>query len=246
MERHALFISNCNLLLSNIHAQLSSRDIELVHALHETDGIQRLTKRQYCLIVSDLTYFQDSNHVESLKNIRNSTAAPILVLASWEHWESIIEILSADIDICLPANTPVQIIAAYCNRLLASFLARQPEDALEHGESTHEYDLIIDNGKHIVIADGKKVHLRRREFMLLNFFAVHANMVLTFNQISNYIWGSDYDYIKNIAVLISELRRCLGDNPKQPKFIKNIWGTGYMLAIPKRRILMANKNNLNY
>jgi DNA-binding response OmpR family regulator len=68
------------------------------------------------------------------------------------------------------------------------------------------------------------------EFDLLWRLARSPDRVLTRDQLLNEISGRDYEvFDRSIDVHISSLRRKLGDDPKNPRYIKTVRSAGYML-----------------
>ena len=81
---------------------------------------------------------------------------------------------------------------------------------------------------------GVEVVLTTAEFELLHFLCIHPFRVLTRDIImentKNIAWES---FDRSVDVLISRLRKKLGDDPSNPSIIKTVWGEGYMF-IAKR------------
>ena len=78
--------------------------------------------------------------------------------------------------------------------------------------------------------DGESLHLTPIEFDLLHYLANAKDRILTRDQLLDEIAGRNFEvYDRSIDVHISSLRRKLGDDPKNPRFIKTMRSTGYML-----------------
>lgn len=84
---------------------------------------------------------------------------------------------------------------------------------------------------------GEKIQLTAREFELLYYFMSHPNQVLNIDQIIERLWGLDSD-IDSKAVLmhISNLRKKLKDNPRQPEYIVTLRGIGYKFNEPVKKV----------
>jgi two-component system phosphate regulon response regulator OmpR len=73
------------------------------------------------------------------------------------------------------------------------------------------------------------VDLTTAEYEILKLFTRRPGIVLTRNQILDHLWDIEWDMTnRSVDVLISRLRQKLGDDPKNPQFIKTVWGSGYM------------------
>ncbi len=91
--------------------------------------------------------------------------------------------------------------------------------------------LRIDPASRTVELDGKDVHLTGYEFSLLEALARRAGRILTRDQLMELARGNAEDaFDRSIDVHVSRLRQKLGDDPKHPRLIKTVRGSGYVLA----------------
>lgn len=91
-------------------------------------------------------------------------------------------------------------------------------------------DLAIHIERHEVLVDGKAVELSLKEFDLLKTLAEHKGMVMTRDQLLDKVWGIDYDgENRTVDVHIRYLRRKLGDEEGESKYIQTIRGMGYKM-----------------
>jgi DNA-binding response OmpR family regulator len=99
----------------------------------------------------------------------------------------------------------------------------KPEGALKF----EEMEIIPD--KQVVILNGKTLDMTTMEFQLLMLLAERKGKIVTRDQIMEGIRGADWlAFDRSVDVSVSRLRQKLQDDPKSPRFIKTIWGTGYM------------------
>lgn len=76
--------------------------------------------------------------------------------------------------------------------------------------------------------DGRPLALTTAEFELLGLLVRHRGRVLSRERILDETRGIDWEaYDRSIDVLVSRLRHKLGDDPRQPVFIRTVRGTGY-------------------
>ena len=84
---------------------------------------------------------------------------------------------------------------------------------------------------------GRSIRLPLREYELLRLLMVHADRVLTPDQIYGTLWAQRSGHRSNTLVVhIRRLRARLGDNQENPRIIKNVRGVGYRLIPPSRAI----------
>lgn len=75
----------------------------------------------------------------------------------------------------------------------------------------------------------REIALKAKEFALLKCLFAHRNSIVTKEQLFNQVWGDSFYSDGTLNVHIRKLREKLEENPNEPKLIKTIWGTGYML-----------------
>ncbi len=91
-------------------------------------------------------------------------------------------------------------------------------------------DISINCATHEVRQNGQAVILTALEFDLLSCLARFKGRVLDRDKLLDEIAGREYDvFDRSIDVHISSLRRKLGDDSKNPRYIKTIRSVGYML-----------------
>jgi two-component system OmpR family response regulator len=91
--------------------------------------------------------------------------------------------------------------------------------------------LLIDPAARSVTLDGREVHLTGYEFALLEALARRAGRILSREQLMELARGSAEEaFDRSIDVHVSRLRQKLGDDPRRPRLIKTVRGSGYVLA----------------
>jgi DNA-binding response OmpR family regulator len=89
--------------------------------------------------------------------------------------------------------------------------------------------LNIDFAKHSVRLDSESVELTTNEFSALALLARHPGRVFNRDEILQELRGIDCDaFNRSVDITMSRLRQKLNDDPKSPRFIKTIWGAGYV------------------
>lgn len=90
-------------------------------------------------------------------------------------------------------------------------------------------DLAVDTDSKTVLKNGKPVHLTATEYDILALFASHRKKIFSIDNIYSSIWSDSYFGASDntIMVHIKNLRKKIGDNPRNPQYIKTAWGKGY-------------------
>ena len=82
---------------------------------------------------------------------------------------------------------------------------------------------------HQVKRDGKEIILTNKEYALLEYFALHANQIITRTMISEHVWNEDFDSFSNVIDVYVNLLRGKVDKGSKKKLLHTIRGTGYIL-----------------
>jgi len=91
--------------------------------------------------------------------------------------------------------------------------------------------IMVDHGNRLVSVDERAIDLTTAEFDLLSFLVRNPGQVLSRDRIYNAVRGIDYDGIdRSIDIRVARLRKKLGDDGKQPRYIKSIRGEGYLMV----------------
>ena len=91
-------------------------------------------------------------------------------------------------------------------------------------------ELIIDDNLKKVTVEDKEVKLTPTEFNILKFLTKNKGIVYSIDQIYKNVWEDEaYGADNIIAVHIRHIREKIEINPKEPKYLKVIWGIGYKI-----------------
>ncbi|MFZ2100938.1 MAG: response regulator transcription factor [Oricola sp.] len=91
-------------------------------------------------------------------------------------------------------------------------------------------DLHIDVASHEVTQAGALLKLTRKEFDVLWMLARNAGRIVTHRMLLNEVWGKAHEQdTQYLRVFIRQLRRKLGDDPANPRYIMNEPGVGYRM-----------------
>ena len=77
--------------------------------------------------------------------------------------------------------------------------------------------------------EGKTVQLKSKEFALLSCLYAHKNTIVTKEVLFDEVWGDSFYSDSTLNMHIRRLREKIEADPNEPRFIKTVWGTGYIL-----------------
>jgi len=208
-----------NLLLTNFFKDFSFKTIT---ATRPAEGLKKLKLHAPDLVILDIM-LPGMNGFEVCKTIRRDSTVPIIMLtAKGELTDKVIGLeLGADDYLAKPFE-PRELVARIQSILRRAGSAPQKE-IKQFGS------LQIDFQKHAVTADGKPVDVTTTEFAALRLLANNPGKVLSRDQILDALRGIECEaFNRSVDITISRLRTKLNDDPKSPRFIKTVWGSGYI------------------
>jgi DNA-binding winged helix-turn-helix (wHTH) protein len=91
----------------------------------------------------------------------------------------------------------------------------------------HFGDVIVDSDTRQLLRDGAEVHLSPKAFDLLTTLIEHRPRALSKNELHQSLWPSTFVSEANLPSLVAEVREALGDEARQPRFIRTLHGFGY-------------------
>jgi len=103
-------------------------------------------------------------------------------------------------------------------------------EKVEASNTIQTGDLVIDSAQHTVHKRMKEIVLTNTEFRILYFLALNKGMVMSKEQIYDYVWNGEYVFDdSNITSHIRRLRMKIEDDTAKPKYIQTVRGIGYKM-----------------
>ena len=165
----------------------------------------------------------------AIKEIRRFSDIPIIVAIESQNEMEVVKALElgADDFIRLPCNL-MEVMA----RVVA--LVRRVGLTKQHSDETPIRcgELLINPGTYEVYMGSDRLVLTPTEFRLLHLLAKNRHVTLTQDFIQRIIWSDDVQAGETLKKYIQRLRRKLGDDARNPIWIKTIHGVGYRFSSP--------------
>lgn len=222
MKKKILVIDDDQKLNQLLINYLKKFDFQVETYTHPQKGLQALKREIPDLIILDIM-LPDMDGFEVCKRIRQVYSVPIIMLTARGEVTDRVVGLELGADDYLPKPfEPRELVAR-----IQTILRRSSKDT--NGAIKRIGEITIDFNKHHVQLKGKSVDLTTAEYEILKLFINRPGIVLSRNQILDHLWDIEWDvYNRSVDVLISRLRQKMGDDPRNPQFIKTVWGSGYM------------------
>lgn len=171
---------------------------------------------------------------EILRKIRETSDIPVLMLTALGDETDRIVGLEIGADDYLPKTYSPRELLARLKAVLRRTTRTVAEAKVEEVEEITVGRLQISLSAHTAILDGNALTLTPVEYHLLVVLAQSVGRLKTREQLLNAIRDRNYDiFDRSIDVHISALRRKLGDDPKNPRYIRTVRSAGYLLLAPE-------------
>ena len=192
------------------------------------EGLRLISTKGFDLVMLDLG-LPDTPGVEVCRQIRSlSNDLPILVVTGTDTVESRVDLLQTGADDYVTKPFDLMELRARINALTRRRLRGENIAKIIIG------DLVIDSSRRSVVRSGEKIHLRRKEFDILEYLASNPGRVLSRQMIINHAWVStSTSWPGSVDVHIKQLRDKV-DRPFSYPLIKTSYGVGYMVEEPQK------------
>lgn len=91
--------------------------------------------------------------------------------------------------------------------------------------------LYIDFEQTKVLVNGQKIELKAMEYKLLAYLIRNRNRIVSKDEIFRKVWEESITGDNTLNVHVRHLREKIEDNPNEPRYIKTVWGTGYIFEV---------------
>lgn len=193
-------------------------------------GLEKVKAEEYQAVILDVM-MPEMDGFEVLKRIRAFSTVPVLMLTALGDESDRIVGLEIGADDYLPKTFSTRELLARLRAVTRRSQITAESARTSRGDEIAFDDITINTATREVRKLGEKISLTALEFDLLVCLARSAGRVLDRDKLLDEIAGRSYDvFDRSIDVHISILRRKLGDDPKNPKYIRTIRSVGYMLV----------------
>lgn len=214
-------------IVNAIEIYLKNEGYDVIKAYNGLEAIQYLEKDTVHLVIMDIM-MPVLDGMSATHRIREKFNVPVIMLsAKSEDMDKIMGLnMGADDYLTKPFN-PLELIARVRSQLrrytdLGSMDIKQ--------SISQSGGLMIDDDTKEVFVDGEKVKLTRIEYNILNLLLTNAGIVFSIDQIYEKVWNEPaYQPENTVAVHIRRIREKIEIDPKNPKYLKVVWGVGYKI-----------------
>ena len=190
-------------------------------AAHPQAGLRALEVDPPDIVILDVM-LPEMDGFAVCRKIRAISRVPIVMLTARGDVMDRIVGLELGADDYLPKPFEPRELVARIQAVLRRGTSADPDDSVRVGT------LEVSWAAHAATLDGEPIPLTAAEFDLLGLLVRHRGRVLSRDRIMDETRGVDWEsFDRSVDVLVSRLRQKLGDDPRQPVFIRTVRGAGY-------------------
>ncbi|WP_432665592.1 response regulator transcription factor [Wukongibacter baidiensis] len=227
VEYRVLVVDDDEEIREAIEIYLRNEGIKVYTAKDGIDALMILEEEDIHLIIMDIM-MPRMDGIKATFKIREKKNIPIIMLsAKSEDTDKILGLnIGADDYITKPFN-PLELIARVKSQL------RRYINLGIYNEGSDEIrvrGLVLDRKTKMVVIDGEEVRLTPIEYKLMELFMENKGRVFSIKEIYEKVWNEPCYNAENIVpVHIRRIREKIEINPKEPRYLKVVWGIGYKI-----------------
>ena len=216
-------------IVEAIDIYLTGEGFKVIKAYDGYEALEYLDKNEVDLLIVDVM-MPGLDGIRTTLKVRENSSIPIIILsAKSEDADKILGLnIGADDYITKPFN-PLELIARVKSQLRRyTELGNMPKGLAKH--TYFSGGLLVDDDTKEVTLDGKSVRFTPIEYNILLFLLKNKGKVFSIEQIYRNIWNEEAIGADNtVAVHIRHIREKIELNPKNPRYLKVVWGVGYKI-----------------
>lgn len=214
-------------IVNAIEIYLRNEGYDVFKAYDGVEALEITEKEEVHLILMDVM-MPKMDGMQATMRIREQKNIPIIILsAKSEDYDKITGLnVGADDYITKPFN-PLELIA----RVKSQLRRYVNLGSLEQKTGVFKTGgLVIDDEQKTIQLDGNNVAVTPIEYGILRLLTEHAGRVFSMEQIYEAVWQEPaYNPENTVAVHIRRIREKIEIDPKNPKYLKVVWGIGYKI-----------------
>ena len=225
---NVLVVEDDREILDGIGIYLNNQGYKVFKAQNGIEGLEIIEKEEIHLAVVDIMMPKMDGITMTMK-LREKYEFPVIMLtAKSEEIDKVTGLNIGADDYVTKPFAPMELIARVNSQLrrymkYKNMVEKDQDDVyivggLELNENTVQ-----------VTVDGKEVKMTPLEFKILNLLMKHPSQVFSADEIYERVWNEQPVCTDTIMVHVRNIREKIEINPKNPKYLKVVWGVGYKI-----------------
>ena len=197
--------------------RLSMKDLDIFQAFSLQEA-RELVKRRPDLIILDIN-LPDGSGLDFCKEIKSAYHIPVIFLTANDMESDVVTGLELGADDYITKPFSLAILRARVHAVMR----RNTERVKMIGSLTLDFDQMR------FTKEGEELELSKTEQKLLRLLVEHPNTTLTRDFLIDRVWSDGAEFVNEnaLSVTIKRLRTKIEDDPKNPRYIKTVFGIGY-------------------
>ena len=221
-------------IVGAIEIYLKKEGYHIIKAYNGNQALKMIRENEIHLVILDIM-MPEKDGIETLEEIRKDKSIPVILLsAKSEDYDKIGGLNSGADDYITKPFNPLELIARVNSNLRRYVKLGALANKNNNNKVYQTGGLEINDETKKVTGDGKEVKLTATEYNILKFLLENKGKVYSIPEIYENVWKEEGFGAENIiAVHIRHIREKIEINPKEPKYLKVIWGVGYKIEEEK-------------
>lgn len=210
-----------------IEIYLKNQGITVYKAKDGVDALMALEEKEVHLIIMDIM-MPRMDGIKATFKIREKKDIPIIMLsAKSEDTDKILGLnIGADDYITKPFN-PMELVARVKSQLRRYV---KFENYKSNNDEIRVKGIILNRRTKIITVDGEEIRFTPIEYKILELLMENKGQVFSIEQIYEKVWREPcYNAENTVPVHIRRIREKIEINPKEPRYLKVVWGIGYKI-----------------
>ena len=229
MAQRVLVVDDDREIVSAISKLLEYEGIETVKAYNGLEAVERLMDSEIHLIILDIM-MPKMDGISATIKIRGERNIPIIMLsAKTEESDKILGLSVGADDYVTKPFSPPELVARVKSQL-RRYMSLGDHTSRMAGGEIRLGGLVLNSNEHSLYVDGAAVKLTAKEYRIVELLMSNPGRVFSAEEIYERVWNETAYAVENtVMVHIRRIREKIEINPREPKYLKVVWGVGYKM-----------------
>lgn len=224
-KKHILIVEDDPAIAESIAIYLKSAGFRTDKAEHGKIALDKIREDEVDLVLMDVM-MPVMDGIQAVQELRTFSVIPVIMLtAKSEDVDKILGLnIGADDYVTKPFN-PMELIARINSALRRATRYSKDSESERNILSVHDVSLNLDT-KEFTVQD-RPVRMTPLELKIMTLFLEHPGRVFSIDEIYERVWNEPAINPETVTVHIRRIREKIEIDPKNPQYIKVVWGIGY-------------------
>ena len=227
---HVLIVEDDKEIRRGVEIYLKSQGYEVFQAKDGIEGLEIIEKEEIHLAIVDVM-MPRMDGIRMTMKLREKYDFPVIFLsAKSEETDKILGLNIGADDYITKPFTPMELLARVNSQLRRYRHFMEKLNQNEKKENIHVIGgLELNEDTKEVSVDGEVIKITSTEYKILLLLMKNAGRVFSAEEIYDWVWDEHAVNTNTIMVHVRNIREKIEINPKEPKYLKVVWGVGYKI-----------------